>query len=91
MRACFRAILHGDVQGVSLRYFTKHKADGMGIKGTIQNLPDYTVEIFACGEKKVLEKLIGEIKKGSPRARVEKTEIEWLREEKEFKGFSIIY
>jgi acylphosphatase len=53
MKAHF--IVHGFVQGVGYRAFVKKVADRYGIKGTVSNVDDGAVEIFAEAEDKMLE------------------------------------
>lgn len=45
------AIVRGTVQGVGFRYTTRRLALEIGLKGTVQNLRDGTVEIYAQGTK----------------------------------------
>ncbi len=39
----------GVVQGVGFRYWTRGRALGLGIRGTVRNAPDGTVEVQAAG------------------------------------------
>ena len=43
-------IVKGRVQGVCFRYYTEQKAHHLGITGTVKNLYDGSVEIFAFGD-----------------------------------------
>lgn len=45
------AIAKGKVHGVGFRYTTQRIALEIGIKGTVENLPDGTVEIYAQGSQ----------------------------------------
>lgn len=45
------AIARGTVQGVGFRAATRHIASEMKLKGSVKNLPDGTVEIYAQGTK----------------------------------------
>jgi acylphosphatase len=56
------AIVTGRVQGVGFRATVKYHASQMKLVGFARNLPDGSVEICAQGEKKILEKLISELK-----------------------------
>lgn len=58
MTSELHAIVRGNVQGVGFRYVTHRYASSLGLKGTVQNLPDGTVEIYAQGPKDAIEKLI---------------------------------
>jgi len=46
-RAGFR--IHGRVQGVGFRWWTRRTADHLGIAGSVRNLPDGSVEVVAAG------------------------------------------
>ena len=39
--------VEGRVQGVAFRYHTRNEAVRLGIRGTVKNLPDGSVEIYA--------------------------------------------
>lgn len=56
------AIVHGDVQGVGFRYTTQKVAYELGITGTVCNLPDGSVEIYAKGPQDMLELFFASIK-----------------------------
>lgn len=60
----------GRVQGVNFRYFTKTKADTIGVTGTVKNLPNGDVFIIATGEDYQLNDLLTYCKDGPSRAEV---------------------
>lgn len=64
-------IVKGKVQGVYFREFTKRKALSLGLKGTVKNLSDGSVEIFAGGDEDRLEELKEWCWEGSPYSRVD--------------------
>jgi|APSaa5957512622_1039677.scaffolds.fasta_scaffold158134_1 acylphosphatase len=64
-------IVKGKVQGVYFREFTKRKALSLGLNGTVKNLPNGSVEIFAGGDKDRLEELKEWCWEGSPYSRVD--------------------
>lgn len=82
-------IVTGLVQGVFFRAFTKETADRLKISGWVRNLPDGSVEAVAEGSEKVLEEFISELKKGPPKARVDKATVEYSGAKNEFFGFEI--
>ena len=84
-------VFAGTVQGVGFRYFVKKKADQMGVKGFVRNLPDGTVEVMAEGEKEVLEKFLEEIENGPPLAEVTHMAYEFSNKEGGFTSFEIQY
>jgi acylphosphatase len=57
------AIISGKVQGVFFRATTRKFALMLNIKGTVCNLTNGSVEIYAQGEKIALERLLQMIKK----------------------------
>ncbi|OOF42894.1 acylphosphatase [Rodentibacter rarus] len=42
--------IYGRVQGVGFRYFTWKEAEKLGIKGTVRNRDDGSVEVIAQGD-----------------------------------------
>ena len=84
-------VVAGTVQGVYYRYSTKRQADGLGLKGTVKNLPDGTVGIVCEGEEKDLQNLIDWCKKGPRGAHVERIDVKWETPSRAFSDFSILY
>ncbi|MFW0697568.1 acylphosphatase [Pantoea sp. R13S299] len=75
--ACFKAWVHGRVQGVGFRYSTQAEARTLGVLGYAKNLEDGSVEVLAWGEAEQVEALIAWLKAGGPRsARVDKVLVE---------------
>lgn len=56
-KICFHAIVSGHVQGVYYRANTQRKALELNLTGWVQNLPNGTVEVVACGEKNKIDLL----------------------------------
>ncbi|WP_163652861.1 acylphosphatase [Listeria sp. PSOL-1] len=82
----------GLVQGVGFRYSTKQVAYKYDISGTVKNLEDGSVEIYARAEEKKLEQFIEIIKKGpSPACRIEHVYIYMGAPVEARKTFDIIY
>lgn len=69
MKSC-HIIVKGKVQGVFYRKTTKEYADAHKILGTVMNLPDGSVEIFASGSDTQLDELTAWCHKGSPKSEV---------------------
>jgi acylphosphatase len=84
-------IVSGRVQLVMYRDFTQRKARKHGLVGTVQNLADGTVEVFAQGSEDKLDSFINELKKGSVLSRVDDVTIEPMDNLGTYKGFSIIF
>jgi len=58
------------VQGVYFRASTKQKADELGLKGTVMNLPNGPVQIEVVGEEESIDLFIQWCHKGPERAEV---------------------
>jgi acylphosphatase len=74
---------------VFYRQSTREKAIRLGIKGTVRNCEDDSVEIIATGTKEQLDQLIAWCWQGPPRAAVENVTIQELSLQ-QFNNFSII-
>jgi len=85
------AKVHGKVQFVMFRDFIQRKARTMGIKGTVANLQDGSVEVVAQGTAEKLEKLIEHLHKGPFLARVFRVDVIWRKPQEKFGGFTILY
>lgn len=79
----------GKVQGVYYRQSTKEKANELGIKGEVRNMPDDTVHIIAAGTKEQTEQLIEWCHTGPSRARVSNVVVEEIAL-RSFEKFSIV-
>lgn len=67
---CLGITIKGRVQGVGFRYQTENAAKKFGIKGYVKNIPDGSVYIEACGQKRNLELFLEWCKNGPAVARV---------------------
>jgi len=47
---CLRVDIRGRVQGVGFRYYTRLKAQQLGIRGWVKNLSDGSVQSCICGD-----------------------------------------
>jgi acylphosphatase len=79
------------VQGVFFRSFVAETAEKLGVSGSVRNLPDGTVEVYAEGERVQLEELIKQLKTGPPAARVCKVTTDWSEYTGNYSGFRISY
>jgi acylphosphatase len=79
----------GRVQGVFFRQSTQERALNFGLKGTVRNCEDDSVEIIATGEREQLDKLIAWCREGPPRAKVDNVKTQELSLQ-QFNHFSII-
>lgn len=86
--------VHGLVQGVGFRYMAKYRAYALHISGTVKNLADGSVQIFAYGKKEDIDRYIDVIKSSpSPAATVDEVIIDELdpSEVKNQQSFQVIY
>lgn len=51
--------MHGQVQGVGFRWWTRSRALELGLAGSAKNLPDGRVCVTAEGSRAATEKLLG--------------------------------
>lgn len=84
------AIVRGRVQGVGFRATTYRYAIDLGLKGTVRNIPDGTVEIHACGPQKTLDQLIKKLK-DTFFHHIQSMELHFQTAENHYEGFSILY
>nr|WP_287411033.1 acylphosphatase [Pseudodesulfovibrio sp.] len=68
----FHATIHGKVQGVWFRAWTRDTARELGVTGWVRNLPDGNVETLAQGNRELLSKFERDLWEGPPLARVTK-------------------
>lgn len=72
-----RITISGKVQGVAFRYYTKMKADELGIDGSVQNLENGSVFVLAKGNSKELDIFINWCNEGSPASHVNEVIVEY--------------
>ena len=82
-------IVSGRVQGVWFRGSTLEEAQKLGLTGTVANLSDGSVEIFASGDKKALEAFVGWCHQGPQLAKVDSVLIDEVAH-REFTDFCIL-
>lgn len=70
-----KIVIKGRVQGVGYRYFTKRRADELGITGHVKNNADGSVEIQARGEDAKMQQFLHKLKQGPENASVKKLDI----------------
>ena len=85
----FYAVVHGLVQGVAFRHYTRVTATRLNLSGFVRNLPNGSVEILAEGPKQPLEELARWIHRGPDYAQVERVDIEWCKPGGESGPFAI--
>ena len=70
-----QVIIHGWVQGVYFRAFTRDQARSLGLTGWVRNRRDGTVEACFEGEKEKVDQMVAWCRRGSPSSRVEQVEV----------------
>ena len=64
----------GRVQGVGFRWWTRRRAAELGLRGTVANCPDGTVEVHVCGDVETVRVFAEELEGGPPMSRVDGVE-----------------
>lgn len=86
-----RILVRGRVQGVFFRDTARRVASGLGLYGTVRNLPEGDVEIIAEGPRRKIEDLILWCRIGPPAAVVEDIQVQYSEATGAFEGFRITY
>lgn len=71
------AVVHGHVQGVGFRWWTRSRALEAGLTGHARNLADGRVEVVAEGERAALERLLADLRGGGTPGRVDRVTTRW--------------
>ena len=83
------AHVRGRVQGVGYRIFVKEMAVRMGVRGTVRNLPDGSVEVIAEARPTALDQLEVALHTGSPASQIDAVEISREPGKGRFKKFVV--
>lgn len=89
MNETLQIIVRGTVQGVYFRQSTKEQALALGLKGTVKNSHDGSVNIVASGDHGHLQRLIDWCCKGPRNAAVTDVHVEKIPFV-QFEDFSIL-
>jgi acylphosphatase len=87
----YQYVIKGNVQGVAFRYYTVRIAQNLSIKGTVKNLSNGDVEVYAQGETENIRRFEAFLHSGPPAAVVDGVTREELDSNEGFPGFEIIY
>jgi len=85
----YHYLISGRVQGVAFRHYTVREAERLGISGTVRNLPNDRVEVFAQGEEGQIGKFEQFLHIGPRAAQVDRVEREVMEQGEVFRGFDI--
>lgn len=66
--------LHGRVQGVGFRWWTCRQAQQLGLRGSVRNCRDGSVDVKMGGPTEMLEEMAERLRQGPPAARVSRIE-----------------
>lgn len=85
------AVVKGNVQGVGFRAMTRYYAAGLGLTGSVSNLADGSVEIYAYGAKSRLEKLMQKLKGEAFSDHIAEENIEFVLNKPSSDSFRILH
>jgi acylphosphatase len=71
-----RVLISGRVQGVGFRWYTRDRAESLGLSGWVRNLPDRRVEAVFQGEEDLVDDMVEWCRRGSPAAYVKSVSVE---------------
>lgn len=89
-RIARRFVVHGQVQGVGFRWWTRSLAQELELHGSVRNRDDGTVELVASGGEPDLQELRRRLHEGPPGAVVERVEEEAVATAPGGSGFHIL-
>ena len=72
-----RVVVHGWVQGVYFRAYTRDQARLLGLAGWVMNRRDGTVEAFLKGKKSQVQQMVAWCRQGPPTAQVDRVEVHY--------------
>ncbi|KUI32186.1 acylphosphatase [Mycobacterium sp. IS-1742] len=81
------AWVHGRVQGVGFRWWTRSRALELGLSGFAANKPDGRVQVVAQGPRADCERLLGLLEGGETPGRVDKVIADWSDARERITGF----
>jgi acylphosphatase len=82
------AWVHGWVQGVGFRWWTRSRALELGLAGYAANLADGRVLVVAQGPREAGEKLLQLLQGGTTPGQVDKVVADWSQPTEQIRGFS---
>jgi acylphosphatase len=87
----YHYIIKGSVQGVAFRYYTIKYAQKLSIRGSVTNLFNGDVEVFAQGAPEDIKRFEAFLQTGPPAAMVEHVSKEESEIDENYQGFQIGY
>ena len=86
-----RALIHGRVQGVFFRVYTRDKANQLGLVGWVRNNPEGSVECHAQGPDQAIAEFISFLHQGSPSSKVDDVAVNDVPVDSTLSSFKITY
>lgn len=84
-------IIKGKVQGVGFRAKVEHFAKKLGVNGSVRNLSDGSVEVYAQGAEEELDKFVDAIQSSSGLIKVDQFIKEECNIQKKYDSFAIVF
>ncbi|MGE2712540.1 acylphosphatase [Mycolicibacterium litorale] len=81
------AWVHGRVQGVGFRWWTRSRALELGLTGFAANKPDGRVQVVAQGPREDCERLLALLESGDTPGGVDKVIADWSDVREQLTGF----
>jgi acylphosphatase len=82
------AWVHGDVQGVGFRWWTRSRALELGLTGYAANRPGGRVQVVAQGSRQDCQRLLNLLQGGSTPGRVDTVVADWAPAGEPIDGFA---
>jgi acylphosphatase len=82
------AWVHGRVQGVGFRWWTRSRALELGLTGYAANRPDGRVQVVAQGPRDACERLLLLLQRGKTPGHVDTVVVDWSPRGEAISGFS---
>lgn len=82
------AWVHGHVQGVGFRWWTRSRALELGLTGFAANKADGRVQVVAQGSREACEKLLDLLEHGDTPGRVDTVVTDWSAASDALSGFT---
>ncbi len=87
----YHYLIKGRVQGVAFRYYAVHQAARLGVTGTVKNLYNGDVEVYAQGEEQAILRFEEFLQRGPSAARVDGMIKREFESEDVFPDFDLTY
>ena len=82
------AWVHGRVQGVGFRWWTRSRALELGLTGYASNRPDGRVQVVAQGTRDACEQLLRLLRSGETPGHIDNVVVDWSPRGEAISGFA---